>query len=207
MGCISLYSYVDLMDVFVIFTVLISLAYWAFIAVCNWQLFKKAGRPGWAALIPIYDVYMLNKIVIGTGWFFLLVFAPCGTIVYPIMLYYNLGKVYGRSTAFSMGLIFLTPIFKVILAFSKKSNYSGPAFVINGKSMAVGNAPQNYDNMNNTGNFSGEQLYAQNSNPYNDSQKAKGDCGREQYFGQNGYVGGNNPTKDTNIGQSENNRL
>jgi hypothetical protein len=45
------------------------------IAAC-WKIFTKAGQPGWAAIIPIYNWYVLCKIVGRPGWWVILLLIP-----------------------------------------------------------------------------------------------------------------------------------
>ncbi len=85
--------------------------------VAMWRIFEKAGEPGWAALVPLYNVYVLYKITWGNGWNFLLMLIPIANVVIAIMTMIKLAKVFGKSGGFAAGLIFLGPIFIMILAF------------------------------------------------------------------------------------------
>jgi Na+/melibiose symporter-like transporter len=82
-----------------------------------WKLYVKAGKPGWAAIIPFYNIYVLFEIAGMNGWMFLLLLIPIVNIVILIMLYINLAKAFGKSTTFTVGLIFLNIIFILILGF------------------------------------------------------------------------------------------
>ena len=113
--------------IFVIF------AFCGYMIFVNWLIFKKAGKPGWAAIIPIYSNYILTEITGGNGIWFLLGFAAIVPIfgglvasAYVIITTINLGKAFGKDTGFILGLIFLGPIFYSILAFDKKCVYLGP---------------------------------------------------------------------------------
>lgn len=101
------------------------LVFYALIIVANWKLFTKAGKPGWASIIPFYNLYVLFEIVGMNGWLFLLLCIPIVNIVMMIMLYINLAKAFGKGTGFIIGLIFLPNIFTLILAFGS-SQYQGP---------------------------------------------------------------------------------
>lgn len=92
--------------------------------VCNWKIYAKAGQPGWGALIPIYNVYLLFKITWGNGWYFLLTLIPIANVVIAILTQVKLAKVFGKDSGFAVGLIFLSFIFLPILAFDK-SEYVG----------------------------------------------------------------------------------
>lgn len=90
-----------------------------------WKIFTKAGEAGWKALIPLYGTYIMFKILYGNGWKFLLCLVPILNIVLAIMMYVRLGQRFGKSTGFIIGLLFLGPIFELILAFDD-SAYQGP---------------------------------------------------------------------------------
>lgn len=50
---------------------LIALAMCVIVVVCQWKLFTKAGEPGWAAIIPIYNTFVMSKIAFGNyNWAF-----------------------------------------------------------------------------------------------------------------------------------------
>jgi len=90
-----------------------------------WNLFTKAGRPGWASIIPLYNSYVLLKISGHSGWWLLLLFIPVLDIVLYIVWMVDLARSYGRGTGFGIGVLLLAPIFIPILAFSD-SQYVGP---------------------------------------------------------------------------------
>ena len=104
------------------------LAVAVFAIVSMWKVFKKAGKEGWAALIPIYNLVVLFQI---SGidpkkllWLFLPIIGQIIVFVYLIMAYIKLAKAFGKSSGFAAGLIFLNVIFMGILAFDD-SVYSG----------------------------------------------------------------------------------
>ena len=82
-----------------------------------WKVFEKAGKPGWAAIIPIYNTYCLYDMAFGNGWLFLLMFVPCVNFIVLIICCIKLAKAFGQSTVFGVGLIFLPFIFMLILGF------------------------------------------------------------------------------------------
>ena len=85
--------------------------------VAMWKVFTKAGKPGWAAIIPIYNTYTLFDMVYGKGWKFLFLLVPFYNIYVGIKLYIDLAHCFGKSGGFAVGLIFLNPIFMCILGF------------------------------------------------------------------------------------------
>ena len=90
-----------------------------------WKFFSKAGKPGWASIVPFYNMYCLFDIAWGNGWMFLLCFIPCVGAVFQIILCFKLAKAFGQGTGFGFGLLFLSPIFYMILGFGD-SDYIGP---------------------------------------------------------------------------------
>lgn len=89
-----------------------------------WIIFKKAGKPGWAAIIPLYNAYMLYDISFGNGLFFLTSLIPVVNIVFLFILNYKLAKSFDKGIGYFLGLTFLSFIFYPLLAFSK-SEYIG----------------------------------------------------------------------------------
>ena len=86
--------------------------------VAAWKVFTKAGKPGWAALIPFYNTYTLFDIIYpGHGWRFLRLLIPIANIYFAIKAYLDLSKAYGQGTAFGIGLLLMSPVFMCILAF------------------------------------------------------------------------------------------
>lgn len=90
-----------------------------------WKTFEKAGRPGWAALIPIYNLYIMLKISGKPGaWLFFLILPPAGLIML-IWALNMVSKSFGKDEAFTAGLLSLGFIFWPILGFGK-AKYYGP---------------------------------------------------------------------------------
>ena len=111
---------------------LIILAFYVLIIVAQWKIFTKAGQEGWKALIPIYNVVVLYKIIGLSPWLLLLyllsVVPVVGWIIsiaLSIVSTVKLAKAFNQSTAFIFGLLFLSPIFQMILGFGK-AEYVGP---------------------------------------------------------------------------------
>ncbi|MGZ8631382.1 MAG: DUF5684 domain-containing protein [Actinomycetota bacterium] len=103
--------------------------YIAFVIVylaAGWVVFTKAGEEGWKSLIPIYNWYVLLKIVGRPGWWLILYLIPIVNFVIWIIVSIDLAKSFGKGTGFAIGLILLAPIFYLILAFGD-ATYRGPA--------------------------------------------------------------------------------
>jgi uncharacterized membrane protein YhaH (DUF805 family) len=90
-----------------------------------WKMFQKAGRPGWAAIIPFYNFYVLLKICGRPGWWLVLFLIPLVNIVIVVITMLDLAKAFGKGVGFALGLIFLSPIFYCILGFGD-ARYQGP---------------------------------------------------------------------------------
>lgn len=99
-------------------TSIISLALGVLLIVSMWMIFKKAGKPGWAAIVPFYNIYVEYEITWGSGWRFLMLLIPFYNIILAIQTQVKLAKAFGKGGGFAVGLIFLPYVFQPILAFS-----------------------------------------------------------------------------------------
>jgi hypothetical protein len=82
-----------------------------------WKIYSKAGQPGWAVLVPIYNLIVLLNIVRKPGWWFVLMLIPIVNFIIILLVYLELAKVFGKDTGFGLGIIFLPVIFLPMLAF------------------------------------------------------------------------------------------
>ena len=101
------------------------LAIIVFIIAAMWKVFVKAGQPGWAAIIPIYNLYILTKIGGKPGWWVLLFFIPLVNYVFVVWLYNMVSKSFGKDEGFTVGLVLLGFVFWPILGFGN-AKYQGP---------------------------------------------------------------------------------
>ncbi len=92
--------------------------------VAMWKIFEKAGKPGWAILVPFYNTYCMYDIAFGSGWLFLLTFIPVVGGIMVIVLMFKLAAAFGKGVGFGFGLWLLSPIFLLILGFGD-SQYIG----------------------------------------------------------------------------------
>lgn len=111
--------------------IVISVAISIVLLVGMWKMFAKAGEPGWASIIPFYNLYVLFKITWGKGAKFLLLLIPIYNIVVFIKTELKLAKAFGKDTGFAIGLIFFSPIFYAILGFSDAQYLGVPDQVVN----------------------------------------------------------------------------
>ncbi len=85
-----------------------------------WKVFVKAGQPGWAILIPIYNCYILLKIAGKPGWWIVLFLIPFVNIVIALLVSISVAKAFGQSAAFGVVLLFLLAgIGYLVLGFGK----------------------------------------------------------------------------------------
>jgi hypothetical protein len=90
-----------------------------------WKTFEKAGQPGWGAIIPIYNIYLLCKIAGKPGWWVLLMLIPFVNIIIAILVSIDVAKNFGKGAGFGLGLAFLGFIFYPILGFGSAQYIGG----------------------------------------------------------------------------------
>lgn len=104
---------------------LIGLAFIALMIASVWKVFTKAGQPGWAAIIPIYNFFVLLQIIGKPWWWFIGLLIPFVNFIVMILIAVELAKVFGKGIGFAIGLILLSFIFYPILAFGD-ATYTAP---------------------------------------------------------------------------------
>lgn len=81
-----------------------------------WKIFQKAGQPGWAALIPIYNLVVLLQVAGKPVWWIVLMLIPIVNFVVFVIVLISLAQNFGKGTGFAFGLMFLPPVFYPMLA-------------------------------------------------------------------------------------------
>ena len=108
-------------------SVIILIIWLVYSTIIRWIIYSKAGKPGWAAIIPIYRQIVMYQVCRITPLFMLLWFIPIlGWIVMFVMAIvkrFSLASSFGRSGLFGFGLLILPPIFQAILAFNPNIKY------------------------------------------------------------------------------------
>lgn len=102
------------------------LIYFGFIIVLiasMWKIFTKAGRPGWAAIVPVYNFIVLLEIVNKPLWWILLLFVPLVNLIAIIIIYHELSKAFGKGVGMTI-LYFVFGIGFIILGFGD-ATYQG----------------------------------------------------------------------------------
>jgi hypothetical protein len=96
-----------------------------FVIAALWKVFTKAGQPGCASIIPIYNIYIMTKVGGKPGYWTLLCLVPFVNFVFLIWLYNLISKSFGVDEGFTAGLIPLGFILRPILGFGA-AKYLGP---------------------------------------------------------------------------------
>jgi hypothetical protein len=114
------------------------------VIIAQWKIYSKAGKPGWACIIPIYNVIVLLEIVGKPIWWIFLYLIPCVNIVFGIWTINLLSKSFGKEEGFTVGLILLPFVFYPILGFGD-ATYVGPA-AAEAKQFNAGNYQDPFNN-------------------------------------------------------------
>lgn len=91
-----------------------------------WKLYTKAGQPGWAAIVPIYNIIILMNIVGRPVWWVVLFCIPFVNFIAMIIVFIDLARSFGKDIGFAVGMILLTVVFLPMLAFGD-ARYVGPS--------------------------------------------------------------------------------
>ncbi len=75
--------------------------------VAGWKVYVKAGKPGWATIIPFYNIAVWCRIAGKPGWWLILYLIPIVNIVIAIIVAVNVAKAFGKSGAFGFFLLFI----------------------------------------------------------------------------------------------------
>lgn len=107
------------------FILLCELALFVLLIASLWKIYEKAGQPGWACIIPIYNVIVLLRIVGKPWWWFFLLLIPVVNLIFAIWMTNMLSKSFGKDEGFTVGLVLLGIVFYPILGFGD-ARYLGP---------------------------------------------------------------------------------
>jgi Family of unknown function (DUF5684) len=120
-----MYEDLEFSTTFFLILIPIILAVIVLMIAAMWKIFSKAGQEGWKAIIPIYNLYVLLKIVGKPGWWLILFIIPFVNYIFIIWTYNMLSKSFGKDEGFTVGMIFLSIVFIPILGFGS-AIYLGP---------------------------------------------------------------------------------
>lgn len=96
------------------------------VLIAEWKIYKKAGKPGWAVIVPIYNIYILQEIVGRPAWWTALYFLPIANMVVAIINAIDLAKSFGKDTGYAILLILLPFVGYPMLGFGS-AEYTGPS--------------------------------------------------------------------------------
>lgn len=131
--------FAGLMVFFGIF-MLIGLAIAIFMIITTWKVLEKGNKPGWGAIIPFYNTYLLCEMTgVNPWWVLITALSPAlnvipvigglaslaATIYFSVLLNVGLARAFKKEDGFAIGLILLPIVFLPILAFGKENKYVG----------------------------------------------------------------------------------
>lgn len=147
---------------------IISLLLSILLIVSMWKIYKKAGKPGWAAIVPVYNIIVLLEIAELPLWYIALFLVPFANIYAMFKIYIELAHKFGKSTGFGVASVFFSAICFPILAFNKNIVYKNASVVENNVDSANAQndiAKQLIDNNGVFGNSQNEQNNVPNYQP------------------------------------------
>lgn len=97
--------------------IIIALAVAIFMIASLWKIFTKAGQPGWACIVPIYNYIVMAKMAEKPAWWGILCLIPYVNIIFIIWIWNRIVLRFGKSSGFTVGIILLPIIFIPMLAF------------------------------------------------------------------------------------------
>jgi len=87
--------------------------------IANWKIYEKAGKPGWASIVPVYAQIVLLEICELPTWKVILFFIPIANIYIIFIANIELAKKFGKSTGYGIAMVFFGVVLLPMLAFGK----------------------------------------------------------------------------------------
>ncbi|MBU8901341.1 MAG: hypothetical protein KOO69_01240 [Victivallales bacterium] len=106
-----------LLEIILLMSLIVPVLFILLVPVSCWKVFTKAGKPGWASLIPIYNIIVMLAIVRRPIRWIILLFIPIVNFFVAVIIAMDIAKDFGKGTGFGLGLLFLPLIFYPILGF------------------------------------------------------------------------------------------
>jgi uncharacterized protein DUF5684 len=94
--------------------------------IAMWRVFEKAGQPGWAAIVPIYNVYILTQIAGRPAWWIVLFFIPVANVIAGIVISIDVAKAFGQSAAWGVILLFIFALIGYLMLAFGNYRYTKP---------------------------------------------------------------------------------
>ncbi len=95
--------------------------------IAGWKVFTKAGQPGWAVIVPIYNLYIILTMVGRPAWWILLMLIPFVNIVISLIVMIDLAKSFGQSPVFGVVLLWLLGVIGWLVLGFGSYKYLGPS--------------------------------------------------------------------------------
>jgi hypothetical protein len=92
-----------------------------------WKVYTKAGKPGWASIIPFYNIWVLLEIIGRPGWWLILFFIPFVNFIIAIIVSIDLAKSFGKSAAYGIVLLFFFNVIGYLMLGFGDAKYQGPS--------------------------------------------------------------------------------
>ncbi len=94
-----------------------------------WKMFEKAGKPGWASIVPVYNIVVMLEIIKKPTWMVLLFFIPFVNFIVGLIIVFDIAREFGKGILFAIGMILFPFIFYPILGFGKSTYANAPAAI------------------------------------------------------------------------------
>ena len=82
-----------------------------------WKVYSKAGKPGWASIVPIYNLIVWIQIVKKPLWWIILCCIPLVNLYPAVVMTHRISRSFGKGVGTTIGLIFLPYVFYPMLGF------------------------------------------------------------------------------------------
>jgi len=82
-----------------------------------WKMFQKAGKPGWASIVPIYNLIVLLDIAGKPWWWIFLYCIPLVSIVIAVMVAHAVSKAFGFGIGMTLLQVFLPFVAYPVMGF------------------------------------------------------------------------------------------
>ena len=90
-----------------------------------WGIFKKAGRPGWASIIPVYSDIVLLQMADRPIWWLFLLFLPFVNIIFNIVIWLDILRAFRKPQWHIILAVFLPFLYFPYLGFSDSEYFKG----------------------------------------------------------------------------------
>ena len=92
----------------------------------RWCMYKKAGLPGVASIVPIWNSWVLCTMLYGNGAWMFLYLIPGVNIYFTFLLIFDMARAFGKKSLYGLLLLYFPYIFIPVLGCSKSIEYVGP---------------------------------------------------------------------------------